>query len=184
MASRFGQPWTQKTATQLRSHHISCTFGGGYLFKKIVLDTSQKVTSASFLAGGQTFGSFPESLLSHPCRSCTSIIPKLAQENCICSFCKSWSGHQTPTPWSSSASGFCLLQLYSLLCLVAQMVKKPPAMQETQFQSLAQEDPLEKDMATHSTILSWRIPTDRGAWQTAVLEVTESDMTERLTRCP
>ena len=64
------------------------------------------------------------------------------------------------------------------------MVKKPPAMQETQFQSLAQEDPLEKDMATHSTILSWRIPTDRGAWQTAVLEVTESDMTERLTRCP
>ena len=68
--------------------------------------------------------------------------------------------------------------------LMPQTVKKPPAMQETQFQSLAQEDPLEKDMATHSTILSWRIPTDRGAWQTAVLEVTESDMTERLTRCP
>ena len=63
------------------------------------------------------------------------------------------------------------------------MVKKLPAMQETQFQSLAQEDPLEKDMATHSTILSWRIPTDRGAWQSAVLEVTESDMTERLTCC-
>ena len=64
------------------------------------------------------------------------------------------------------------------------MVKKLPAMQETQVRSLAQEDPLEKDMATHSTILSWRIPTDRGAWQTAVLQVTESDMTERLTRCP
>ena len=60
------------------------------------------------------------------------------------------------------------------------MLKKPPATRETQVRSLAQEDPLEKDMATHSSILSWRIPTDRGAWQTAVLEVTESDTTERL----
>ena len=40
----------------------------------------------------------------------------------------------------------------------AQMVKKPPAMQETQVQSLDQEDPLEKGMATHSSILAWRIP--------------------------
>ena len=42
--------------------------------------------------------------------------------------------------------------------LVAQMVKYPPAMQETQVQSLGQEDPLEKGMATHSSILVWRIP--------------------------
>ena len=42
--------------------------------------------------------------------------------------------------------------------LVAQMVKNPPAVQETQVQSLGQEDPLEKGMATHSNILAWRIP--------------------------
>ena len=43
-------------------------------------------------------------------------------------------------------------------CLMAQMVKNPPAMQETQVQSLGWEDPLEKGMATHSSILAWRIP--------------------------
>ena len=42
--------------------------------------------------------------------------------------------------------------------LVAQMMKNPPAMQETQVQSLGQEDSLEKGMATHSSILAWRIP--------------------------
>ena len=38
------------------------------------------------------------------------------------------------------------------------MVKNLPAMQETWVQSLGQEDPLEKGMATHSSILAWRIP--------------------------
>ena len=38
------------------------------------------------------------------------------------------------------------------------MIKNLPAMQETQVQSLGQEDPLEKGMATHSCILAWRIP--------------------------
>ena len=38
------------------------------------------------------------------------------------------------------------------------MVNNPPAMQETQVQSLGREDPLEKEMATHSSILAWRIP--------------------------
>ena len=38
------------------------------------------------------------------------------------------------------------------------MVNNPPAMQETQVRSLGQEDPLEKEMATHSSILAWRIP--------------------------
>ena len=38
------------------------------------------------------------------------------------------------------------------------VVKKLPVMQETQFQSLGQEDPLEKEMATHSSILAWKIP--------------------------
>ena len=38
------------------------------------------------------------------------------------------------------------------------VVKNPPAMQETQVQSLDREDPLEEGMATHSSILAWRIP--------------------------
>ena len=42
--------------------------------------------------------------------------------------------------------------------LVAQMVKRLPTMQETQVRSLGQEDPLEEGMATHSTILAWRVP--------------------------
>ena len=42
--------------------------------------------------------------------------------------------------------------------LVAQIEKNLPAMQETQVQSLGWEDPLEKGMATHSSILAWRIP--------------------------
>ena len=42
--------------------------------------------------------------------------------------------------------------------LVAQTVKLPPAMQETWVRSLGQEDALEKEMATHSRILAWRIP--------------------------
>ena len=42
--------------------------------------------------------------------------------------------------------------------LVAQMVKNPPAMQETRVRSLGQKDPLEKEMATHASILAWRIP--------------------------
>ena len=42
--------------------------------------------------------------------------------------------------------------------MVAQMVKDLPAMQETQVRSLDREDPLEKEMATHSSTLAWKIP--------------------------
>ena len=42
--------------------------------------------------------------------------------------------------------------------LVAQLVKNLPVMQETQVRSLGQKDPLEKEMATHSSILAWNIP--------------------------
>ena len=48
--------------------------------------------------------------------------------------------------------------------LVAQSVKNAPAMWETWVWSLGWEDPLEEGMATHSSILAWRIPMDRGAW--------------------
>ena len=44
------------------------------------------------------------------------------------------------------------------LSLVTQMVNRLPAMWETRIQSLGQEDPLEKEMATHSNILAWKIP--------------------------
>ena len=67
----------------------------------------------------------------------------------------------------------CPLQ-YSRTCLVAQMVKIPPAMWETWVQSLAWEDPLGEGMATHSSIPSWRIPLDRGAWWATVHGVTKS----------
>ena len=63
---------------------------------------------------------------------------------------------------------------------MAQMVKGPPAMQETRVQSLGQENPLEKEMATHSSILAWKNPMDGGAWLATVHGVAESGMTERL----
>ena len=58
--------------------------------------------------------------------------------------------------------------------LVAQLLKNPPAMQETLVQFLGWEDPLEEGMATHSSILAWRMPMDRGAWWATVHEVTKS----------
>ena len=61
------------------------------------------------------------------------------------------------------------------------MVKRLPAMQETWVSSLDQRDPLEKGMATHSSILAWRIPKDRGAWRDYSPEgCKESDMTEAI----
>ena len=57
---------------------------------------------------------------------------------------------------------------------MAQTLKNLPAMWETQIQSLGWEDALEEGMATHSSILAWRIPKDRGVWQTAVHGSTKS----------
>ena len=67
-----------------------------------------------------------------------------------------------------------------MLGLVAETVKNPPAMQKTWIRSLDWEDPLEEVMATHSSILAWRIPLNRRAWQATVHGVADSDMTERL----
>ena len=82
-----------------------------------------------------------------------------------------------------------LVTIPILFWFVAQMVKNSPAMQETQVWSLGQEDPLEKRMATHSSILAWRefhgqrslvgYRSPRGAWGRK-----ESDMTEWLTHIP
>ena len=57
---------------------------------------------------------------------------------------------------------------------MAQIIKNPPAMQETWVRSLGWEDPLEEGMATHSSILAWRIPVDRGAWRATVHGVAKS----------
>ena len=58
--------------------------------------------------------------------------------------------------------------------LVAQTVKNPLAVQETWVRSLGWEDVLEEDMATHFSILAWRIPMDRGAWWAMVHGVAKS----------
>ena len=67
-----------------------------------------------------------------------------------------------------------------LTSLVVQTVKTLPAVQETWVRSLGWEDPLEEGMATHSSILAWRIPMDRGAWWATVHGAAESDVTEQL----
>ena len=60
------------------------------------------------------------------------------------------------------------------------MVKNMPAMGETWDRSLGWEDPLEEGVAVHYSILAWRIPMDRGAWQVAVHGVAKSHTTEQL----
>ena len=52
----------------------------------------------------------------------------------------------------------CFFLWHTLASLLAQMVKNLPAMQETWVRSLGREDPLQKEMATHSSIVAWRIP--------------------------
>ena len=58
--------------------------------------------------------------------------------------------------------------------LVGQLVTNPPAVREAWVPSLGWEDPLEEGMATHSSILAWRIPMDRRAWQDAVHGVAKN----------
>ena len=72
-------------------------------------------------------------------------------------------------------------QTSHLWVLVTQMEKHLPAMQETWVRSLGREDPLEKKMATHSSISCLENPMDRGVWWTTVHGAAESDMTERST---
>ena len=79
--------------------------------------------------------------------------------------CVSLSMDLPPSPRRRIALGqanlFCLdntQRKLGMASLVAQMVKCLPAMWETRVQSLGQEDPLEKEMATHSSTLAWKIP--------------------------
>ena len=63
---------------------------------------------------------------------------------------------------------------------MAQRIKHLPAMQETQVRSLGWEDPLEKERATHSNILDWRIPQIEEPGALKSMGCEESDMTDRL----
>ena len=73
-----------------------------------------------------------------------------------------------------------LALLIARVSLVAQLVKNLPAMRETWIQSLGQEDPLEKEMATHSSILAWRIPWTEEPGGLQSTGCKESDTTEQL----
>ena len=63
---------------------------------------------------------------------------------------------------------------YSWVSLVAQMVKNLPAVRETWVRSLGWKDPLEEGLTTHSSILAWRIPMDKGVCQATVHRVPKS----------
>ena len=65
---------------------------------------------------------------------------------------------------------------------MAQTVKSLPAVQETWVRSLGQEDPLEEEMATHSSILAWKIPRMEESGGLQSMDRKESDTTERLTK--
>ena len=75
--------------------------------------------------------------------------------------------------FKENANLFGITQYPLQASLVAQKIKNLPAMQETWVQSLGWEDPLEKEMATHASILAWRIPW-RGAWWATVHGVRKS----------
>ena len=79
-----------------------------------------------------------------------------------------------PESGRSTGEGIGYPLLYSWASLVDQIVKNPPAMQDTWVQSLGGEDPLEEGMTTYSSILAWRIPMDGGAWWAAVPGVAKS----------
>ena len=62
--------------------------------------------------------------------------------------------------------------------MVAQRLKRLPPIQETRVQSLGREDPLEKEMVTHSSILAWRIPWTQETGRLQPMGLQESDTTE------
>ena len=74
------------------------------------------------------------------------------------SACHAGDPHSIPELGSSPGEGIGYPHQYSWASLVAQMVKNPPAMQETWVRSLGWKDSLEKGTATHSIIMAWRIP--------------------------
>ena len=80
----------------------------------------------------------------------------------------------SPGSGSSTEEGIGYPFQYSWASSLAQMVKNPPAMWETWVWYLSCEDPLEGGMDTHSSIVAWKIPKDRGAWRATVHQVAKS----------
>ena len=105
---------------------------------------------------------------------------------------RSWLFHSLPTSVrltdhctssitaTSNTIPFNKHSVFSRASLVCQTVKNPPAIQETWVQSLGWEDPLEEGMATHSSILAWRIPGQRSLVGYSPWGHKESDMTKQL----
>ena len=106
----------------------------------------------------------------------------ILRQVCVCSTLCNPMDCRAPArllcPWNSPSKntrvgcyalfqGILSTQGLNMGSLTAQLVKNLPAMQETWLQFLGWEDPLEKEMAIHSSILAWKIP-DRGAWQAAL----------------
>ena len=88
--------------------------------------------------------------------------------------CNAGDPNSIPGLGSSPGEGISYPLQYSWPSQAAPTVKNLPAKQETWVQSLDWEDSLKEGMATHSSILSWRIPMDKGAWQATVHGVTKS----------
>ena len=86
---------------------------------------------------------------------------------CMC-LCKRHRDRDTERVSISPGIALPSVKLLLAIVPVGSLVKNPPAMQEPQVRSLGQEDPLEKGMATHSSILAWIILRTRGAWQAIV----------------
>ena len=90
------------------------------------------------------------------------------------SACDSGDPSLIPGSGRSAGEGIGYPLQYSWVSLVVHQVKNLPAMRETWVQSLGWEDLLEKGKATHSSILAWRIPMNRGAWWATVHGVAKS----------
>ena len=99
---------------------------------------------------------------------------------CVCVCVCSWAREQSLLTLPLCSRSSQISCQYSWASMVAQMVTNPPAVQETCIRSLGWEDPLEEDMASHSSILAWSISMDRGAWWATVHGITESDTVEQL----
>ena len=96
------------------------------------------------------------------------------------STCNAGDPGSIPGSGTSAREGIGYPLQYSWASLVVQQVKNPPAMQETWVQSLGCEDPLEKGMATHSSILTWRIPWTEEPGGLQSMGSQRVDTTERL----
>ena len=99
----------------------------------------------------------PSTVLNKRYYTSTSAFPRsLAGKE---STCNAGDSGSIPGSGRSPGEGIGYPLQYSWASLLAQTVKNPPAMWETWVRSLGWEDPLEEDMAIHSSILAWRIPT-------------------------